>query len=49
MIKMTEVFQAVVSGGLKRRIERTNFLSEAAQAQCDLESRKTSGLLLLLP
>ena len=43
------VFQAIVSGALKLRIERKYSLSEAAQAHCDLESRKTAGKLLLLP
>jgi NADPH2:quinone reductase len=47
--RATEVFQAVVSGALKLRIERTYSLSEAAQAHCDLESRNTAGKLLLLP
>jgi len=47
--RATEVFQAVVSGALKLRIERTYSLNEAAQAHCDLESRKTAGKLLLLP
>jgi hypothetical protein len=32
--------------GMKLRIERTYSLSEAAQARCDLESRKTAGKLL---
>jgi NADPH2:quinone reductase len=47
--RATQVFQAVVSGTLKLRIERTYSLSEAAQAHRDLESRKTAGKLLLLP
>jgi NADPH2:quinone reductase len=47
--RATQVFQAVVSGSLKLRIERTYSLSEAAQAHRDLESRKTAGKLLLLP
>ena len=47
--RATQVFQAVVSGALKLRIERTYSLSEAAQAHRDLESRKTAGKLLLLP
>jgi NADPH:quinone reductase len=47
--RATEVFQAVVSGALKLRIERTYSLREAAQAHRDLESRKTAGKLLLLP
>jgi len=44
-----EVFQAVVSGALKLRMERTYSLGQAAQAHRDLESRKTTGKLLLLP
>jgi NADPH:quinone reductase-like Zn-dependent oxidoreductase len=47
--RATQVFQPVVSGSLKLRIERTYSLSEAAQAHRDLESRKTAGKLLLLP
>jgi NADPH2:quinone reductase len=47
--RATQVFQAVVSGLLKLRIERTYSLSEAAQAHRDLESRKTTGKLLLFP
>ena len=47
--RAAEVFQAVVSGTLKLRVERTYSLGEAAQAHCDLESRKTTGKLLLLP
>jgi NADPH2:quinone reductase len=47
--RATEVFQALVSGVLTLRIERTYSLSEASQAHCDLESRKTAGKLLLLP
>jgi len=47
--RATQVFQAVVSGALKLRIERPYSLSEAAQAHRDLESRKTAGKLLLLP
>ena len=47
--RATDVFQAIVSGALKLRIERTYSLSEAAQAHRDLESRKTAGKLLLLP
>lgn len=47
--RATEVFQAVASGTLKLRIERTYSLGEAAQAHRDLESRETTGKLLLLP
>src|SRR5258708_20863186 len=46
--RATEVFQAVVSGTLKLRMERTYSLGEAAQARRDLESRKTPGKLRLL-
>ncbi len=44
-----DVLQGIASGKLKIRIERTYPLSEAAQAHRDLESRRTSGKLLLLP
>jgi len=47
--RATEVFQAVVSGALKLRMERTYSFSDAAQAHRDLESRKTAGKLLLIP
>jgi NADPH:quinone reductase len=47
--RATEVFRAVVSGTLKLRMERTYALGEAAQAHRDLESRQTTGKLLLLP
>jgi NADPH2:quinone reductase len=44
-----DVLGWVESGRLKLRIDRTYPLSEAASAHRDLESRKTSGKLLLLP
>ena len=47
--RAAEVFQAVVSGTLKLRMERTYSLGEATQAHRDLESRETTGKLLLLP
>ena len=47
--RATEVVQAVVSGALKLRMERTYSFSDAAQAHRDLESRKTAGKLLLIP
>ena len=47
--RATEVFRAVASGTLKLRIERTYSLGEATQAHRDLESRETTGKLLLLP
>ncbi len=44
-----QVFDHVVSGRLKLRIDRSYPLSEAAQAHRDLESRATAGKLLLIP
>ena len=44
-----DVLNAVASGQLKVRIERSYPLGEAAQAHIDLASRKTSGKLLLIP
>lgn len=44
-----DVLGWIASGRLKLRIERVYRLEEAAQAQTDLESRKTSGKLLLKP
>jgi NADPH2:quinone reductase len=43
------VLHGVVSGELKLRIHQTYSLAEAAQAHRDLESRKTTGKLLLIP
>jgi len=42
------VFDMIASGKLTLRIERTYKLADAAQAHRDLESRKTTGKLLLL-
>jgi NADPH2:quinone reductase len=42
------VFDMIASGKLKLRIERTYKLAEAVQAHRDLESRKTTGKLLLV-
>jgi NADPH:quinone reductase len=44
-----DVLGWVASGDLKLRVERAYPLAEAAEAHRDLESRKTSGKLLLLP
>jgi NADPH2:quinone reductase len=44
-----DVLGWIQSGALKIRIERTYRLAEAPQAHRDLEGRKTSGKLLLLP
>lgn len=44
-----EVFASVASGVLKVRVNHTYPLSEAAKAHADLESRKTSGSVVLIP
>ena len=44
-----DVFHWVADGSLKLRIAHTYPLAEAAQAHRDLEARKTTGKLLLLP
>lgn len=43
------VFQMIASGKLKLRIEHTYKLADAQQAHRDLEGRKTTGKLLLIP
>ncbi|KAF5743610.1 hypothetical protein HS088_TW08G00195 [Tripterygium wilfordii] len=44
-----EVFANVASGVLKVRVNHTYPLSQAAQAQADVEGRKTSGSVVLIP
>lgn len=44
-----DVFEQISSGKLKLRIGQVYKLSEAAQAHRDLEGRKTTGKLLLIP
>jgi NADPH:quinone reductase len=44
-----DVFDGVANGSLKLRIEHIYPLADAAHAHRDLESRKTTGKLLLLP
>ncbi len=44
-----DVFQWVADGSLKVRIGHTYPLAEAAQAHRELESRKTTGKVLLIP
>ena len=43
------VFSMIASGKLKLRIEHTYPLAEAQRAHRDLEGRKTTGKLLLMP
>ena len=47
--RSSAVFGMITSGKLKLRIEYTYPLSEAQQAHRDLEGRKTTGKLLLMP
>jgi NADPH2:quinone reductase len=47
-LRAKAVFGMVLAGTLKLRIEHTYPLAQAAQAHRDLESRKTTGKLLLL-
>lgn len=44
-----DLFRWIASGELKLRIDKTFPLAEAAEAQKQLEGRKTSGKLLLIP
>jgi len=44
-----DVLGWVADGSLKLRIEHSYALADAAQAHRDLESRKTTGKLLLIP
>ena len=44
-----EVFANVESGILRVRVNHTYHLSQAAQAHADLESRKTTGSVVLIP
>ncbi|KAL6989413.1 NADPH:quinone reductase, partial [Sarracenia purpurea var. burkii] len=44
-----EVFANIASGVLRVRVNHTYPLSRAAQAHVDLESRKTSGSVVLIP
>jgi NADPH2:quinone reductase len=49
LTRATDILNAVMKGGLRVRVERAYPLAEAAQAHRDLESRKTTGKLLLVP
>jgi len=47
--RASAVFEMIADGKLKLRVAHTYPLAEAAQAHRDLEGRKTTGKLLLLP
>lgn len=47
--RANDVLNWVATGELKLRVEHTYSLSQASQAHTDLESRSTTGKLLLLP
>jgi NADPH2:quinone reductase len=47
--RSSDVFQMIIAGQLKLRIHKTYPLSEATAAHRDLEARKTTGKLLLIP
>ena len=47
--RATDIFKMISSGKLKLRIEHVYKLQEVQQAHRDLEARKTTGKLLLIP
>jgi NADPH2:quinone reductase len=47
--RSSDVLQMIASGDLKIRIHKAYPLSQAQEAHRDLEGRKTSGKLLLIP
>ena len=47
--RATDIFTWIAEGSLSVRISQTYPLAQAAQAHRDLESRATTGKLLLLP
>lgn len=47
--RSSDVFNMIATGKLKLRIEHTYSLQDAAHAHRDLQGRKTTGKLLLLP
>jgi NADPH2:quinone reductase len=47
--RATDVLNLVASGSLKLRVQHTYKLQDAQQAHRDLEGRKTTGKLLLIP
>jgi NADPH2:quinone reductase len=49
VVRSSAVFDMITAGKLKLRIEHTYPLAEAQRAHRDLEGRKTTGKLLLIP
>lgn len=49
LARANDILNSVAAGALKLRIQHTYPLADAAQAHRDLESRSTTGKLLLLP
>jgi NADPH2:quinone reductase len=47
--RATDVFDAIASGALRLRVEHVYPLADAARAHADLEGRRTTGKLLLIP
>jgi NADPH2:quinone reductase len=47
--RASDILNGVADGSLKLRMEHTYPLADAAQAHRDLESRKTTGKLILIP
>jgi NADPH2:quinone reductase len=47
--RSSALFKMIAEGKLKLRLEHVYPLSEAEQAHRDLEGRKTTGKLLLIP
>ena len=48
-LRAGDVLRWVAQGSLKLRLEHSYPLAEAAQAHRDLEARKTTGKVLLIP
>jgi len=49
LMRSSAVFEMIAAKKLKLRIEHTYPLADAAQAHADLEGRKTTGKILLIP
>jgi NADPH2:quinone reductase len=47
--RSSDLFQWIADGRLKMRVHKIYKLADAAQAQRDLEARKSTGKLLLQP